>query len=238
MTRLGLWGPETSFPNGFDQFLSAVNEGGIGMMELIAMHLKRSGSYICRTLSFKGCTFKVDEEIVSELQLKQYDKAALIWQKLYNIIKNCSLEYFPRKKVKSDQIEAEIDNEFLLEDDDNDDNTQPMTLPYKGGEFQLLRYFWGAHQRFFRGLCISLKVPAAIAICKEQISAGKAVIIGLQSTGESGAEKESKKIENSEGIIDDFISAPAQTIKRVIMKCIPLPPEPERYQNKLFFLLF
>jgi hypothetical protein len=27
MTRLGLWGIGTSFPNGFNQFLTAVNEG-------------------------------------------------------------------------------------------------------------------------------------------------------------------------------------------------------------------
>jgi hypothetical protein len=207
--------------------------GGIGMMELIAMHLKRSGSYICRTLSFKGCTFKVDEEIVSEFQLRQYDAAVLVWQKLHNILKigirNGLLEYFPRKLVpKTSDLEVDLEDEFLFEDDDIDNSTQPMTLGLKGGEMQLLRYFWGAHQRFFRGLCISLKVPAAIAICKKKIESGKAVVIGLQSTGESGAEKEAKKVENSDGIIDDFISAPAQTIKRVIIKCIPLPPEPEK----------
>ena len=59
MNRLGLWGPDTAFPAGFDAFRVAVEKGGVGMMELVAMHMKRQGSYICRTLSFEGCTFKM-----------------------------------------------------------------------------------------------------------------------------------------------------------------------------------
>ena len=41
----GLWGPGTSFSMGFSEFLSTVERGGLGMMELIAMHLKRSGTF-------------------------------------------------------------------------------------------------------------------------------------------------------------------------------------------------
>ena len=43
----------------------------------------------------------------------------------------------------------------------------------------------GAHQRFFRSLCISLKVPRAIEICKRAIAAGQCVVIGLQTTGQA-----------------------------------------------------
>ena len=60
MTRLGLWGAIGSpFPGGFRDFLTAVDGRGVGAMELVAMHLKQAGSFVCRTLSFSGCGFEV-----------------------------------------------------------------------------------------------------------------------------------------------------------------------------------
>lgn len=60
MTRLGLWGAAGSpFPGGFKDFLTAVEGRGVGAMELVAMHLKQTGSFVCRTLSFTGCSFEV-----------------------------------------------------------------------------------------------------------------------------------------------------------------------------------
>ena len=48
-----------------------------------------------------------------------------------------------------------------------------------------MRPFWGAHQRFFRGLCVALKSDAAIATAKSALAKGCSVVIGLQSTGEA-----------------------------------------------------
>lgn len=45
--------------------------------------------------------------------------------------------------------------------------------------------FWGAHQRFFKYLCIGSKVNHAVKVAKEAIEEGKCVVIGLQSTGEA-----------------------------------------------------
>lgn len=60
MIRLGLWGaPGSPFPGGFKDFLTAVEGRGVGAMELVAMHLKQGGSFVCRTLSFRGCSFEV-----------------------------------------------------------------------------------------------------------------------------------------------------------------------------------
>ena len=58
MDRLGLWGAGTPFPLGFEQFQVAVERGKLGMMELVSMHLRKEGTYICRTLSFSGCKVK------------------------------------------------------------------------------------------------------------------------------------------------------------------------------------
>src|SRR5260221_10164624 len=40
MTRLGLWGPDTSFPSGFQQFLAEIEGGGVGAMEMVSRDMK------------------------------------------------------------------------------------------------------------------------------------------------------------------------------------------------------
>ncbi|XP_076442125.1 uncharacterized protein LOC143281076 isoform X2 [Babylonia areolata] len=45
--------------------------------------------------------------------------------------------------------------------------------------------YWGAHQRFFKQLCMGLKVPAVVKEAKAALEAGHCVVIGLQSTGEA-----------------------------------------------------
>jgi hypothetical protein len=118
----------------------------------------------------------------------------------------------------------------------------------------------GAHQRFFRALCISLKVPRAIEICKQAVAEGKAVVIGLQTTGEASsdqqragaantqAQREVADLKKSAGkgggdttpnadalVFEDqevFASAPALVLKRVIYKLFPLPPKPQELVNE------
>ena len=45
--------------------------------------------------------------------------------------------------------------------------------------------FWGAHQRFFKQLLMSMKVPTVVSLAHEARQAGKCVVIGLQTTGEA-----------------------------------------------------
>ncbi|KAF7636928.1 hypothetical protein Mgra_00003667 [Meloidogyne graminicola] len=55
----------------------------------------------------------------------------------------------------------------------------------KAGRQNIWARFWGAHQRFFKYLCISAKVDSCVRIALQAIKNGKCVVIGLQSTGES-----------------------------------------------------
>ena len=82
MERLGLWGTGSPFPEGFGQFRSAVDKGGVRMLELVAMHIRKQGVYMCRTLSFEGCKFNIVEDSVSDKEIELYDKAAVLWQDL------------------------------------------------------------------------------------------------------------------------------------------------------------
>lgn len=47
------------------------------------------------------------------------------------------------------------------------------------------RVFWGAFTRFFKCLCISLKLPTVFREAKKALEDGMAVVIGLQTTAES-----------------------------------------------------
>jgi hypothetical protein len=44
-------------------------------------------------------------------------------------------------------------------------------------------------QRFFRHMCMSAKVPAAVRLAKQALEEEKCVVIGLQSTGEARTEE-------------------------------------------------
>ena len=130
------------------------------------MHLKRSGSYICRTLSYSGCTFETIQDAVSPEMLAVYDQSARLWQRLYvELVSGLdSGRYvFPTKSTKDDDKDSLI--EELFEDDDDEDRPLFITEG-QSPKMVVVRYFWASHQRFFRSLCVSLKVPCAVAVAK------------------------------------------------------------------------
>jgi hypothetical protein len=78
LSRLGLWGPTTSFRDAED-FVQSIKRGGVGAMELVAMHMKASGQYISRSLSFSASTFElVTIDLLSPFKRK-YDGACRLW---------------------------------------------------------------------------------------------------------------------------------------------------------------
>ena len=71
MSRLGLWGPGTEHPQGFNQFLDGLDRLGTGAMELHAMYLKSTGAIVARTLSYSACEFEmVDDTPIQEQATK------------------------------------------------------------------------------------------------------------------------------------------------------------------------
>ena len=50
---------------------------------------------------------------------------------------------------------------------------------------RVFTHFWGCHQRFFRQLCMAVKVPEVVKIAQQALLANKCVVIGLQTTGEA-----------------------------------------------------
>lgn len=189
MVRLGLWGAGTCFKD-FQIFLGALDKGGVGALELVAMDMKARGMYVCRTLSFKGAEFEVIEAPLEVEMTDMYKKAAEFWAEL--------------------RVELLSASAFLAND--------------KPNSSQLWRLYWSGHQRFFRHMCMSAKVPATVRLAKKALAEGKCVVIGLQSTGEARTEEAVTKY----GLeLDDFISGPRELLLKFVEENYPLPEKPE-----------
>ncbi|XP_058072327.1 protein FORGETTER 1 isoform X2 [Magnolia sinica] len=188
MVRLGLWGTGTCFSN-FHEFLGALDKGGVGALELVAMDMKARGMYVCRTLSYKGAEFEVIEAPLEAEMMDMYTKAAEFWAELR--VELLSASAFSEEKK----------------------NPNPVW-----------RLYWASHQRFFRHMCMSAKVPAAVRLAKQALVENKCVVIGLQSTGEARTEEAVTKY----GLeLDDFVSGPRELLLKLVEENYPLPPKPD-----------
>lgn len=80
--------------------------------------------------------------------------------------------------------------------------------------------FWASHQRFFKYLCMASKVKFAVAFVKESLRCDKAVVIGLQSTGEA---RTLEQLEDNGGELNDFVSTAKSVFQSLIEKHFPAP---------------
>ena len=135
MNRLGLWGPGTEHPQGFNQFHEAIKGLGTGAMELHALHLKAKGAMLARTLSYKSCEFQLVTNIMQNNVNELYDKAAELWHDLYIALTND----LPKRRERMEMAEqldtalgvgGQLDRDlerFRAETADSDDEGEEMT---------------------------------------------------------------------------------------------------------------
>ena len=108
------------------------------------MHLKRQGQYLCRTLSYHGCTFTIDEEALSSQAVSVYDRAAMFWIKLYDQLKHNLnsnsnyLDYFDRSRSADDNSTDDLEL---------DSDVKPLSLPKdrKLSKMIIFRYYWSKY---------------------------------------------------------------------------------------------
>ncbi|KAI3997045.1 hypothetical protein MKX01_021321 [Papaver californicum] len=194
MVRLGLWGVGTCFPN-FHDLLGALDKGGVGALELVAMDMKARGMYVCRTLSYKGSEFEVVEAQLDVEMMDLYKKTAEFW--------------------------AELRVELL--------SASAVLCDEKPNSSQLWRLYWASHQRFFRHICMSAKVPAVVRLAKQALLENKCVVIGLQSTGEARTEEAVTKYGSE---MEDFVSGPRELLLKFVEENYPLPQHPDTLQGE------
>ena len=77
--RLGIWGNGTPFASKL-KFIDEISAGGVSSMEIVARDLKSLGSYMARTLSFKGVEFEKLDQTLTTDQREIYNEVARGWQ--------------------------------------------------------------------------------------------------------------------------------------------------------------
>ncbi len=79
LDRLNLWGPETAFPSK-EAFVSAISDGGLAAMEIVARDMKAKGKYVRRQLSSRGLTYEQIEHKMDAEQVDVYNNVAAMWR--------------------------------------------------------------------------------------------------------------------------------------------------------------
>ncbi|CAI0555414.1 unnamed protein product [Linum tenue] len=230
MVRLGLWGSGTCFSD-FHKFLGAIEKGGVGALELVAMDMKARGMYVCRTLSYKGAEFEVVEVALEPDMMEMYKKAAEFWAELRVELLSASA-FLVNDKPNSSQLwrlywsshQVAIillaNHKFSLFDIFNTSYTINIFFCL---QFNIIDSYFLC-QRFFRHMCMSAKVPATVRLSKHALKEDKCVVIGLQSTGEARTEEAVTKYGFE---LDDFISGPRELLLKFVEEYYPLPEKPE-----------
>jgi len=172
MSRLGLWGPGTEHPQGFNQFLKGLERLGTGAMELHAMHLKSTGSICARTLSYSACEFEMVEDVGYDNVRKVYNESSELWVDLHTKMADrcASLKAKGQLDKRIDALQSRGDgvlsddllyhqslhadsddeDDGYLDSDDEEDRIgeqQRLRRKYRNKKPSHLKgQFWGSHQ--------------------------------------------------------------------------------------------
>ncbi|BAJ79754.1 hypothetical protein ACMV_04070 [Acidiphilium multivorum AIU301] len=156
--RLGLWGG-ADFPFATRQeFVTAMEAGGIAAMEVLARDLKALGLYAARSLSYEGIEVEIVEHALSREQVRIYDAYAEAFQVIHANL--------------AEALEAA-------------NVTGPSGTLNRQAKAAARSAFESNKQRFFNHLITAMKVPTLIGAIERDIAAGAACIVQLVSTGEA-----------------------------------------------------
>jgi hypothetical protein len=82
-----------------------IKKGGVGAMELCAMHMKAQGQYLARSLSFRGATFEIIREELPHSFVDMYDASAALWSKIVDAV---YASHFGQESVENRHAKAQL----------------------------------------------------------------------------------------------------------------------------------
>jgi hypothetical protein len=160
--RLGIWGSE-DFPfANRAEFVSAIEDGGVAAMEVLARDLKSLGLYTSRSLSYDGVEYDLLEHALTEEQIRIYNSYADAFQVIHNNL-TAALEA------------ANITSE-----------TGTLNRNAKAAARSA---FESTKQRFFSHLITSMMTPTLIGAIEQDRADGHSAVVQIVSTGEALMER-------------------------------------------------
>jgi predicted RNA methylase len=169
--RLGLWGGE-DFPFATrEEFVEAIEAGGVAAMEVLARDMKALGLYAARSLSYEGVEYELVEHQLTDEQIRIYDAYAGAFSIIHN------------------NLDAALKAANITGD------TGTLNAQAKSAARSA---FESAKQRFFNHLITAMKTPSLIASVERDLAAGHAAVIQIVSTGEALMERRLAEIPTEE----------------------------------------
>jgi predicted RNA methylase len=166
--RLGLWGGE-DFPFATrGEFVTAIENGGVAAMEVLARDLKALGLYAARSLSFDGVEYEMLEHKLTPEQIRIYDSFAGAFEVIHN------------------NLDAALEASGVTSAAHGTLNRQAKASAKST--------FEQTKQRFFNHLITAMQTPSVIASIERDLAAGHAAVIQIVSTGEALQERRLAKI--------------------------------------------
>jgi len=160
--RLGLWGgPEAPFPTR-EAFLTAVDAGGVAVMELIARELKAMGLYTARMLSFEGVEYEALHHPLTPDDIAIWDA----WADAYQLIHA--------------NLRAALEAVGITEDGKAKSGLAASAV---------MSAFESAKLRFFSHLLSGLKAPTLVAAIRRDLAENRSAVVQIVSTNEAVMER-------------------------------------------------
>jgi len=161
--RLGLWGGD-DFPFATrGEFVTAIENGGVAAMEVLARDLKALGLYAARSLSFDGVEYEMLEHRLTAEQVRIYDSYASAFEVIHN------------------NLDAALEAAGVTSSSHGTLNRQAKAAAQSA--------YQGMLQRFFNHLITSMQTPRVVASIERDLSAGHAAVVQIVSTGEALQER-------------------------------------------------
>ncbi|KMO21353.1 strawberry notch-like NTP hydrolase domain-containing protein [Methylobacterium platani] len=169
--RLGLWGGGAfPFPTRSD-FITAMDQGGLAAMEVLARDLKALGLYTARSLSYAGVEVEMLEHALTPEQTAIYDDYADAFQVIHT------------------NLDAALKASGV---------TGTSGTLNRAAKSAARSAFESSKQRFFNHLLTAMKCPSLIAAIEAGIEAGYAAVVQIVSTGEALMERRLAEIPSEE----------------------------------------
>jgi predicted RNA methylase len=169
--RLGLWGGE-DFPFATRaEFVTAIEDGGVAAMEVLARDLKALGLYTARSLSYDGVEYELVEHKLTDEQRRIYDAYAGAFAIIHN------------------NLDAAMEAANIT-GSEGTLNRQAKSAARSA--------FESAKQRFFGHLLTSMKTPTLIRSIERDLQEGNAAVVQIVSTGEALMERRLAEIPTEE----------------------------------------
>lgn len=169
--RLGLWGGE-DFPFATrGDFISAIENGGVAAMEVLARDLRSMGLYTARSLSYEGVEYDMLVHELTPEQVRIYDAYADAFAVIHN------------------NLDAAMKASNVTGD------TGTMNRQAKSAAKSA---FESTKQRFFGHLLTSMKTPTLLKAIGQDLDNGHSAVVQIVSTGEALTERRLAEVPTEE----------------------------------------